>query len=248
MYEIYDLLIKEIPSALTVTRIIIGEKWTAVENSEGNLGMAMTTELSTIPESVDFRETLSLCKLAECVKSWNFLEASVGMAAINSYYNSVERMERLQSRQGNSKFCTFDLELKDKKVAMVGHLRHSGETFEGVRSLFILERDPKEGDYPDSACEYILPESDIVLITGSAFINKTMPRLLELSKRAITVLAGPSVPMAPQLLESGIERLAGFIPTNRMLIDQIEAGTICSPYEYGERFYLERKHIYRQNG
>ena len=44
--------------------------------------------------------------------------------------------------------------------------------------LSILERDPVLGDYPDSACEYILPEQDYVFITGMTLVNKTLPHLL----------------------------------------------------------------------
>ena len=80
-----------------------------------------------------------------------------------------------------------------------------------AQEVVILEREPKPGDYPDSACEYLLPDCEVVLITGSASVNKTMPRLLELAKNARIVLTGPTVPLCPRLLDLGIQRLNGSV-------------------------------------
>ena len=84
------------------------------------------------------------------------------------------------------------------------------ETLALAKNYFILEREPKPGDYPDSACEYLLPQCDLAVITGSAAINKTLPRLLELCRGAEVVLTGPSVSLCPALMPScGIRRLNG---------------------------------------
>ena len=47
--------------------------------------------------------------------------------------------------------------------------------------VYFIEKRPK-------ASEYLLPEMDFGFITGSAFVNKTMPRLLELIKNAHTAV------------------------------------------------------------
>ncbi len=49
----------------------------------------------------------------------------------------------------------------------------------------------------------------MVVITGSASVNKTMPRVLELSRNALTILTGPTVPLCPALFGLGIARLNG---------------------------------------
>ena len=48
-------------------------------------------------------------------------------------------------------------------------------------------------------------------MTATTLINKTMPRLLELSRNARVVVAGPSTPLTPILLEHGIDILGGLI-------------------------------------
>ena len=76
---------------------------------------------------------------------------------------------------------------------------------------------PEWGDYPAEAAEVLLPQQDFVFMTGATFANKTMPRLLELSKHAVTVLVGPSVPLHPILFDYGANGLSGFTVTDAAL-------------------------------
>jgi len=62
-------------------------------------------------------------------------------------------------------------------VAMVGHIKPFAKAFRSrAREVNILERSPhrEEGVLPDTACEAIIPEADVVVITGSALVNGTM--------------------------------------------------------------------------
>ena len=76
-------------------------------------------------------------------------------------------------------------------------------------NLSIIERQPAPGDYPDPACEFLLPDADWVFLTASLITNKTFPRLAELAQHATTVLMGPIVPWLPELHEFAIDYLAG---------------------------------------
>ena len=67
---------------------------------------------------------------------------------------------------------------------------------------------------PDPAAEYILAEQDCVCITGTAVTNKTLPRLLELSRSAYVALVGPSVPLSPVWSDHGVDLLAGAVVTD----------------------------------
>jgi uncharacterized protein (DUF4213/DUF364 family) len=77
-----------------------------------------------------------------------------------------------------------------------------------------LERRPELGDTPDPACEYLLPRQDCVCITGTAVTNKTLPRLLQLSRSAYTVLVGPSVPLSRVWFDHGVDLVAGAVVTD----------------------------------
>lgn len=53
-----------------------------------------------------------------------------------------------------------------------------------------------------TVCEYI-PEQAYVFMTGVTLINKTMPRLLQLSCGAKVILIGPQRPPLPPILSTG---------------------------------------------
>ena len=66
----------------------------------------------------------------------------------------------------------------------------------------------------DAACEYLLPDMDVVFIAGCTVSNKTLPRFLQLSKNAFTIISGPSTPMDETLIEMGADAIFGFCVTD----------------------------------
>jgi len=240
MWRLYDELLEAVPDGLRAEKILLGRTWTAVLSSDGVLGLAMTTPVETRPAMGEIKPGMSLRELAGRVKSWNFLEAGIGMAAINAYFNSPERMEKLDYAQGDTRFCTYDIPCAGRKMCMVGALRYPKGMFDEAESLVVLERNIVEGTYPDSACEYFLPDCDVALITGSAFINKTMPRLLQLGKNADIIITGPSAPMTESLLHYGVRRVAGLVITDTEgCMDFVASGEFGTPYRFGERYIVE---------
>ncbi len=221
MCDLYDALIEGIPRDITVTKSTVGNIWTAVCTQNG-IGLAMTTQVSTIEQSISGEVCgMKLADLASHAKSWNFIEAGLGMAAINAYYNSLPIARQngvllpgADPLEQDAFITSYD-EMRNKRVCIVGHFPFLERRMRDLCDMAILERQPKDGDYPDPACEYLLPKADFVFITGSAFINKTMPRLLELSKDAKTTLVGTSVPLAPTLFRFGADSLAGFLPVDK---------------------------------
>ena len=239
----YDILLNGIDDGAAVRRIVHGVSWTAAELEDGRVGVAMHTTGETAPRLFDTLEGLPARRAAEASLSWNFEEASEGMAVVNAWYNTAENAVHLGVTPPEG--ALDGVALDGLRVGFVGHLPgHSGITDEllaRAASWFILEREPRPGDLPDSACEYLLPDCDLVVITGSAAVNKTMPRLLELAKNARVVLTGPTVTLCPGLLELGIDRLFGLAITEgeEMLRGIVEKRG--SVNRFGRRFCLERK-------
>ena len=214
MWEIYDTLIETVPPDSQVQACLAGQHWFAVR-SEGT-GLAMTPREGDgcLPRAGEMAGTPTR-DLAASLKSWNLHEAALGLAAINSALNagtSIERSAglRVGEQPDEDVFTSLLGEFRGRKVAVVGHFRNL-ERVQAVCDLSILERLPQPGDFPDPACEWILPEQDYVVITATTLINKTLPRLLELSRNARVVLAGPSTPLTPKLFQFGIDMLAGLV-------------------------------------
>ncbi len=239
MWKMYDELIAGIPEDVIVDDCIHGTVWTWL-SAGPYCGVALTVKVESMPRmSAASPVGRSLREVAEGAKSWNFMEASEGMAAINAFYNTFEKMKELgasgpgldegqgdvqaedimsadmATRKKKNPFDHPEELSPDAKVAVVGHFPHIEKKLDGKCILSILERDPSAGDLPDSACEFIMGEQDYAFITGMTFINKTLPRLLQLCGHNTRVsLVGPSVPLSPSVFNYGADELSGFCVTD----------------------------------
>ena len=243
-FELYDALIEGISSEAVVTNTLMGSCWTAVETVD-HFGMAMTTPVATAPPLFSGEYPgMSLKALAQASKSWNLTEAGFGMAAINAYYNTPAHMHALEAYEPFDNYCTDGVDLSGKHIGVVGHLNMPQSVYEQAASVRILERNPRPGDYPDSACDWLIPQCDIVIMTASTLVNKTLPHLLELSANAYTILAGPSCPMCPRLLTFGIDRIAGLVITDtKGMKEKIQKDISGPPYPMGKPFLLTKERL-----
>ncbi|WP_051866994.1 Rossmann-like domain-containing protein [Corynebacterium atypicum] len=229
-WALYEELASGIPADLTVVDYQVAGRWAWVKSSSGQVGMAGVYRESGRPVSYSGSAGLfgmPLSEAAGLARSWNFTEAGIGVAAMNACYNAPERGGQVgvdvadlsQGRRARvlgvsrgDSFRVFRERVAGKKVAVVGHFKGLEQVLNPVCDLSILERAPMDGDFPDSAAEYLPPRSDWVFITGSALVNKTLPRLLELSRDAMTAVVGPFTPMTELLFDYGADVLSGFLP------------------------------------
>ena len=243
-FALYDVLIHGIDTDAVVTNTLMGDCWTAVETAD-RFGMAMTTPVDTAPRMLAGICTgTSLKELAEASKSWNLTEAGFGMAAVNAFYNTPSKLEQLVAYEPFDNYCTDGLDLRGKKIGIIGHLNMPDSVREQAEQIWILERNPRPGDYPDSACDFLLPQCDVVIMTASTLVNKTLPHLLDLCQNAYTILAGPSCPMCPELLNFGIDRIAGLVITDvKGMKEKIRKEIPGPPYSMGNPFLLTRERL-----
>ena len=234
MWEIYDALIEGIPEDLVVDELICGKKRFYVRSGNG-VGIASSRPYETrMPMITKNKIGMPLREVAVCVKSWNYVEAAVGVAAINAYYNNpqVARANGVvfsdAARVEDRRFDPFIMsqnEIKDKKVAVVGHFPYIEKLMAPKCDFSIIEWVPEEGDYPMPACEYILPECDYVYLTWASIVDKMLPRLLALSKKAkLVTLVGPGTTLAPVLFDYGIGDLSGFVVKDNLRAAGLAAG------------------------
>ena len=243
-FSLYDLLIDGIHTDAVIRSTLMGECWTAVETA-GHFGMAMTTPVDTAPRMLDRDYCgISLKELATAAKSWNLSEAGFGMAAVNAFYNTPAKLEQLGAYEPFDNYCTDGVDLKNKRIGVIGHLNMPSSVYDQAKEVLILERNPRPGDYPDSACDWLIPQCDVVIMTASTLVNKTLPHLLELSRNAYTILAGPSCPMCPQLLDFGIDRIAGLVITDvPRMKNKIRREISGPPYNMGKPFLLSKERL-----
>lgn len=240
-FALYDALLAGVDSAAPVVSAAMGEQWCLAATAE-ELGIAMHTPGASIPPLYpQGLSGLPLAQAAQTLRGWNLEEASFGMAAVNAFYNTPARLGALGAAQGANGHYADGLDFTGLTVGIVGHMRGPAGLREKARAVYVLEREPRPGDYPDSACELLLPRCDLVIITGSSLINKTLPRLLALCQNAYTILTGPSVPLCPALLDFGIDRLSGLVVTEReAMTGHVRQSVPGNPYFLGQGFLLSR--------
>ena len=181
--------------------------WTAVISK--NCGLSSTFRDEGPSHDRGVRDVGNLTRkkaleLAEYAKSENLLEASIGMAAINSLID-IDESKCIERN-------AFEILLekgKGKKVAVIGHFPWIPKLKGKVQNLWVLEQRVREGDLPAKEADRILPECDVVGITGTSFINHTIEALLELCKKAYVILIGPTAPLSPILFDYGIDAICG---------------------------------------
>lgn len=222
MWELFDRLINDIPSDWLVEEVAKGVSYSYVRSRNG-LGIAEHRIYDfRRPVLAEYSSGMPLKELALCVKSWNFYEASIGLAAINAYYNNIDIARNngvviqdslhVEDRIYDP-FIMGQHEVRNKKVTVIGHFPYIQTLLEPICEMNIISGEiPQEGDYPATAADYLLPESDLVFIGSSSLIDKTLPRYLNLSKHAQKrTVVGPSTTLAPSLFEFGVDDLSGFV-------------------------------------
>lgn len=201
MKLIEDLLQSVADLDCEVRRVCIGLHWTVVESRY--VGIAHTFKTG---RKVEVTGSGSLTgggalKLATRLRSWEPLEASLGLAALNSLIEPT-------GSPGNA-FEQIEQRAKGRTVTVIGRFPSNERIAAIAGKAFFLEMQPEGNELPPTAAEEVIPKSDITVITATALINKTLPRLLELGRGTETVILGPSTPMNDILIEHGATMLAG---------------------------------------
>ncbi|HAF71298.1 MAG: Uncharacterized protein XD60_1805 [Acetothermia bacterium 64_32] len=191
---------------LEVERVVIGLAYTGVVLSDGRCGLAATPHegrgCAAYPRAGRLKG-MPAWELAQGLVSSDPMAASLGLATVNAALGgdagpSPDPLEALGVSE-------------DDVVGMVGYIGPLAGPLEGkARKLLIFERDlfRAPGLLPDWAAELELPRCDVVFLSGTTFINKTVDRLLSLCRGRVGII-GPSTPMWPGLFEWGVDWLFG---------------------------------------
>jgi hypothetical protein len=97
-----------------------------------------------------------------------------------------------------------------KRIAIVGHFPFIERARSAAADCWVLELHPAPGDLPASRAPELLPQADVVALTGTSLINHTFDDLIGLCRPdAFVLLLGPSTPLTPVLFEAGVDAISG---------------------------------------
>jgi uncharacterized protein (DUF4213/DUF364 family) len=205
---ILDELLESIREDVAVRSVLVGARYTVVCSRRCGLASTLVGNLPHEDRTVcdvGRLHTRSALELAQYAKSTNSIEASIGLAALNS----LLPFDRTGVVELNAREVMSSRGM-GKTVALVGHFPFVPDVRRKVGTLWVLERHPAEGDLPASAAADVIPRADVVGLTASAFINHTFDALLSLCRPdAFVLVLGPTTPLSPILFDHGVHLLAG---------------------------------------
>lgn len=213
--EIFERLIATLSDA-RVLSVDVGLFWTAVvveQNGLRKCGLAAThanpefehARLPAVEEAGRLTSHTAL-ELVQLVYSRSFTEVAIGLATINALLPPVQNPVDLAAEEYIARHGS------DKQVALIGHFPFVAQLKNQVKTLWVLELNPREDDLPASMVPEIIPQADILAITATTLVNYTFEGIFRLRKPGAKVLLlGPSTPLSPLLFEYGVDVLSGSV-------------------------------------
>ena len=234
---LYEDLIKSVEaiSDRPILDVRVSPIWTGVKTR--NVGLSLLYAVSH--DEVEDAGSLigkSAKELLNYLLTFNLTKVSIGLATLNSLierpktYELVNALDYIESRCEN------------KRVVFVGHFEGLEGIKEKAKELVILERNPQEGDVIDTAYYYLIPDADIVAITGSTFSNKSIESILSLKRKGETIILGPSTPPSPVLFDYGVDVIgASIVKDGDTLLNVISQGGSKSQFKPYLNYIMLRK-------
>ncbi|MBN1934589.1 MAG: DUF364 domain-containing protein [Anaerolineae bacterium] len=208
-----DALLNVLTVDAPVQQALVGALWTAIvlDADPPRCGLASTIrplmhEIDTPPVAHAGRLAERRGReLAELLHSSSTVEASVGMAA----FNALLDVDEARCTEVNAQQVILQRGA-GRRVAIVGHFPFVEQVRRTAAECWVLELNPHPGDLPAERAAEVLPQAQVVALTGTSLINHTFDDLIALcNPGAFVVLLGGSAPLTPVLFDCGVSAVAG---------------------------------------
>jgi len=238
MSPIIKEIIKDIkPPKFPPKSVHVGLHWTAVRSKQTGMSHTYKTREKVTVTNAGKLQVSPMDRLCKMAMSKNTLDASVGIAAVNSLISVSKKCEK-----GNVN-SLFKKMARGKTVSIIGRFPTNDQVKKIAKKCYVLEFVPGPDEYPAEACEELIPKCDINLITATTLINHTIDRLLTLGSGGFNILLGPSTPFHDILFEKGVDILAGVKVSNHRQLTMTITQGVKKFKEIGgiEPIYLRRR-------
>lgn len=200
MWKLYDDLYIGIPSGITIDGCVIGDEWVTVR-AAGSIGIARMLEK---PCRSGDEFIGAYLRDTACHLHWDSLtKAAVGVAALNAWYNTPERVAGLD---GKGEFGYTHV--PEHRAAVVGECPCFAKSGFAAEAFPL----PMDKDF-DRAAYAALKDFDVVIVSGDALTTCALPGLLEIvGEGGKVVLDGVSVPASALFFafDMPIRRINGY--------------------------------------
>lgn len=212
-----DLLRSMKRSDVLVESVTAGSKFIAVV-AGGRMGLA---SLLGARQTAGEREVLDravgrrVSGIAEYLRSPSPFSISLGMAALNA----ANAPDPAHPPDAGASAETIITELgRGRTVGVVGQFPFVDRLRQKAAALHLFELRDVPGAVDRDQWEAVLPELDVLALTGTALLTRQMAWFLTRAGKAAVVVLGPTTPLSPALFRVGADYLCGSIVTDAGLV------------------------------
>jgi len=107
----------------------------------------------------------------------------------------------------------------------------------------VVEREPRDGEFPETALPDLLARAKFVAVTASAIVNGSMAGILAMCKGAKVLVVGPSTPLAPSLYDHGVDILSGYVAQDVEGVARaiVEGASVAAIRPFGRYVTIRRR-------
>ncbi len=239
--NIETVLSQSIPRGHIIDKVIVGFNWSLVRSKE-LCGIARspsrnTEGARTIRPAQGFKG-MDLADLATYLRTTDPLARSVGLAAVNAYWNKADANYNERVPIGGFS----GLEAPGDGVVIIGGFRGALKRLPNAR---IVEREPKESnDIPESEAASYIAKAQTLAITAQTLMNNSLNQILDDAQNVPhRILVGPSAPLCPLLLKYGLHEISAAVIQNADAAEEFicETGTMIMLDHIAKSVYLRYK-------
>lgn len=225
LMQLLEELINSLKRDLPVTAGVVGSHLIAVASRR--LGLAAHLPRAEGRELVSSEKAMftlvgrSARDLAMWLMGDEWLRAGIGMASLNS----LLEIDHGKLHEINAKHIIAD-RAAGKNLMVVGHFPFVNTIRTSVRNLWIMEKKPGAEYISEEEGYHLLPEADVVAITGSSLINHTFERIMSNCRSgSFKIMLGPSTPLSPVLFDYGLDAIGGaLVEVVNTVLAEVEQG------------------------
>ena len=218
-------------SGLRPEDVRLGVFYTGVKLSSGHAGLAYTP-IHELPEAICCPKAharmpqagellkLDIKTLMDYALEENPLRAAIGVATLNALSAILLEEKDCPYKLAGTGDVLDLVEIREEDtVGMIGAFPPFIKRLKGTcKNLHVFEKNPQlarevgmEELQPESLARDILPNCDVLIITGVTLVNHTLEPILKWSKKAREiVLVGPTASLYPEaLFQKGITTIGG---------------------------------------
>jgi uncharacterized protein (DUF4213/DUF364 family) len=245
---ILETLLADLPDGWCVTDVYIGVNWVLSqvkhENGLQRAGVAGTPQIIITGSRFQMGHhplNEDAQAIGQLLLSNDETSAAVGLATLNAV-NQPEYSSLVDADAAD----WLSAQSKGKRIAFFGRFPFIEEEIRPfARQVWVFEQSPDRDELDAAHMSDVLPNADMVAITGSAIINHTIDGIMSHIKPTtlVTTLLGPSTPLNKRLFDCGIDALFGvWVADVERVIESVTAGE-----GFQKMQGLARKSLFRSN-